>query len=107
MLSSEEPLTTTHSTAAEITTPKEETFINENDRSSHVTKIEVYSIGGTILVSLVVAVVIVVTVIVVKYRFRRQPPIQAQENNDEHLLGVIQPGDGTCTCTYTYSAITQ
>ena len=87
------PLTTTNS--------KPE---NENGPSSHVTKTEAYSIGGTIFVSLVVAVVIVVTVTVVNYHFKRRPPVQAQENNAEQLLDEIPPrnGPGTCTCSYTH-----
>ena len=78
------PLTTTNSKPAK-----------ENGPSSYVTKTEVYSIGGIILVSLVVAVVIVVTVTVVNYRFRRRPPIQAQRR------------DGTCTYSYTHTCIQQ
>lgn len=91
---SEESLSTMiHSKAAQATTP-EETSINENDRSNHVTKTEIFSIGGIILASLLAIIVILLVVTAVNYRFRRKPRIEDQENNAEHLPNVIRQGEG-------------
>ena len=100
-ISSEESFTTTHSKAARITTP-DETLLDENDPSNYITKTEVFSIGGTILVSLIVTVTVVIVVTAVNYQFKRQPQMQVQENNAEHLLNVIQPRG---TYIHTHSII--
>ena len=94
---------TTYSTAARITTP-DETLIDENDPSNHVTKTEIFLFGGTILVSLIVTVTVVIVITAVNYQFRRQPQVQVRENNAQPLLNVIQPR-GTHMYIHTHSII--